>query len=1162
MTRDIISKMSLEEILHGYFPFGFPLSRKCWEWLDISKILDVEATGTFGGSPYILRSMAELINKKITESDHIEPLQTGHLASLRVIVDSLRYVELLYCHDELPGVIDKGLQWSRSTIDDERVERSPDAFAELFPPLAVNEKKITASQFLHGHTDWGSNHDSVIEETILLYLSVLNPAFQPFLFLFDDEDLKERADYQKLVVSLENYFDRQPVFSKTGQTLFESLRAPAKASPDSLEGQLQYILDNWSGFLPQDIIEKLVFAADIIKEEKQKSGLGSAPNIVPQFGKFPTGSDADERETESFSHDADWMSNVVIIAKSTHVWLGQLSKKYQRSIRYLSDIPDEELDRLAGWGFTSLWLIGIWQRSPASQTIKQKMGNPEAASSAYSLHDYVISDDLGGDAAWKNLRDRAAQRGIRLASDMVPNHVGLFSKWVLEHPDWFIQVSNPPWPGYSFNGPDLSSDDRTAVMIEDGYWDHRDAAVVFKRVDKWTGETRYIYHGNDGTGLPWNDTAQLDFTIAEVREAVIKTILHVAGMFPIIRFDAAMTLAKKHFQRLWFPRPGDGGAIPSRTEHGMSRVDFDSVFPVEFWREVVDRVAAEEPDTLLLAEAFWLMEGYFVRTLGMHRVYNSAFMNMLKSEDNAKYRQTIKNVVEFSPEILKRFVNFMNNPDELSAAEQFGKGDKYLGVTVMMVTMPGLPMFGHGQIEGFTEKYGMEYRRAYWDEAIDEDLVQQHESKIFPLMRRRNLFSGVDNFYLYDFRTADGNTDQNVFAWSNRAGDERAIIIYNNAYNRTVGSIHISSPRNIGTAENKLLDSKSLSDGLALNVGENIYYRFRDYQSGLEYLRRAQQIQDDGLFATLDGYQYHAFLDFKEIQDEFGAWAKLAQYLDNRGVASLDEAMIKMQLEPVHRAFWKTIKSGTVESPAKADKKGTLDLIENLDSFLTIAARHLNLERGEAGFAESIRKDLKFFTLDKWINDNIGDTKLVSRLADLLVVDKLESVRHVIFVTMVVRCLAVLKHPDDRRNDVDFVGAIYDDLLLGKLISQVFAEKAGDDHEAQSDMLLIPILIRHQEIITNILELSSGGERPGLFENRLTRQYLKVNDYQGHEWLDKERLEKFISALMLTAIMNIDYAYSPGIKEAGKIIEAAQKILDSAEKGGYRVDKMLKLLSD
>ena len=97
-----------------------------------------------------------------------------------------------------------------------------------------------------------------------------------------------------------------------------------------------------------------------------------------------------------------------------------------------------------------------------------------------------------------------------------------------------------------------------------------------------------------------------------------------------------MTLAKRHFQRLWFPEPGSGGAIPSRAEHGLSRAEFDAAMPIEFWREVVDRVAAEAPGTLLLAEAFWLMEGYFVRTLGMHRVYNSAFMIMLRDEDNAQ----------------------------------------------------------------------------------------------------------------------------------------------------------------------------------------------------------------------------------------------------------------------------------------------------------------------------------------------------------------------------------------------------------------------------------------------------------------------------------------------------------------------------------------------
>src|SRR5262249_43301943 len=163
---------------------------------------------------------------------------------------------------------------------------------------------------------------------------------------------------------------------------------------------------------------------------------------------------------------------------------------------------------------------------------------------------------------------------------------------------------------------------------------------------------------------PWNDTAQLNYLSAEVREAVIQTILHVARQFPVIRFDAAMTLAKKHVERLWFPEPGSGGGTPPGAGDALTQARVATRMPNQFWREVVDRVAVEAPDTLLLAEAFWLMEGYFVRTLGMHRVYNSAFMHMMRDEDNAKYRTLMKNTLEFDPEILRRYVNFQNNPDE------------------------------------------------------------------------------------------------------------------------------------------------------------------------------------------------------------------------------------------------------------------------------------------------------------------------------------------------------------------------------------------------------------------------------------------------------------------------------------------------------------------
>ena len=182
---------------------------------------------------------------------------------------------------------------------------------------------------------------------------------------------------------------------------------------------------------------------------------------------------------------------------------------------------------------------------------------------------------------------------------MVPNHMGIDSRWVVEHPEWFLSLPEPPYPGYTFGGENVAENDRVEIRLEDHYWDNSDAAVVFERRDRWSGERRYIYHGNDGTSFPWNDTAQLDFSKAAVREQVIRTIVDVARRFPVIRFDAAMVLAKKHVRRLWFPGPGEGGgAIPSRAEYGtMSQAAFDAAMPLEFWREVVDRVAVEAPDT-------------------------------------------------------------------------------------------------------------------------------------------------------------------------------------------------------------------------------------------------------------------------------------------------------------------------------------------------------------------------------------------------------------------------------------------------------------------------------------------------------------------------------------------------------------------------------------
>src|SRR5690606_5185028 len=149
------------------------------------------------------------------------------------------------------------------------------------------------------------------------------------------------------------------------------------------------------------------------------------------------------------------------------------------------------------------------------------------------------------------------------------------------------------------------------------------------RTTRSTGERRYVYHGNDGTGLPWNDTAQIDFLQASARQAVIDTVVEVARRFPVLRFDAAMALVRRHVRRLCHPPRGGGGEIPSRGAAARRREECDGAMPREFWRVVVEAVAERAPGRMLLAEAFWLMEETFVRHLGFNRVYHSAFMQRL-----------------------------------------------------------------------------------------------------------------------------------------------------------------------------------------------------------------------------------------------------------------------------------------------------------------------------------------------------------------------------------------------------------------------------------------------------------------------------------------------------------------------------------------------------
>ena len=1114
----------------NYFVFGFPLSGAAWQRYDVRDVLPDHIPTDPDLLSHEIRNLAENINGSAWRQSRGDPAVPAEvLLALRTLNQALRHVAGNYFRVENSHCLDRCRSWSTDHLGAENTTQLMHTFGELFPPLSVALAEVELDAFL------ADDGDRTILEMILLFINVTNPAAGPAVPLFDDSDLRQQSSFTAFVTGLEEYLDGEEPPGTEGQTIFQLLRAPALASPDSLSGQLAFIKENWGHLLPADLLRRLVFAIDVLKEVDLTRSAEYGPPPVLEFGPGSPGWHEDEPEPEAFSRDADWMANVVLMAKSVYVWLDQISRSTGQEVNRLDQIPDSELDRLAAWGVNGLWLIGLWQRADASRKIKQQMGNPEAAASAYALYDYRIADDLGGEEAWQNLSDRAGQRGIRLASDMVPNHMGLDSRWVVENPEYFLQLEHSPYPSHQFNGPDLCDEPHISVRIEDGYRDHSDAAVVFQRVDHNTGQVRYIYHGNDGTSMPWNDTAQLNFLLPEVREAVTRVILDVARRFPIIRFDAAMTLAKKHYQRLWFPAPGDAGAIPTRAEHGLDKPAFDEVFPTEFWRDVVDRVAAEVPNTLLLAEAFWLMEGYFVRTLGMHRVYNSAFMNMLKMEDNQKYRQTLKNVLEFSPAVLQRFVNFMNNPDERTAVEQFGKGDKYFGCMLLLVTMPGLPMIGHGQVEGFSEKYGMEYRKAYWDEPVDQDLVARHEREIFPLMRRRHLFSGSDNFSLFDFDADGGWVDDNVFAYTNRTGDEKALIIFNNSYEQTSGRARQASAYNVGSAEEPHLVQRTLGEALDLDGSPGIWYIFRDRISNLEFLRRGAELAYEGFATHLNGYEARALIDFRPVHESAGRWAEVADMLQGGGTPDVGQAVRRLEVAPQLAAIQPWVDSevlAALEWPLADEEKSTAkpnppkSLPASLTKTLAALQQLRDLEPA-ADLGRQSRQDL---------------TDLLAAVPGSRI---LQAIYLRDLLSLVPGPWAAPKKPTPQ-----LAGLAPHDLALVRAdLQNALVHWTGHEFAGHSTVDLAELLLSSTD---NLVPMAKGrvGWFLALLDLPAARTYLGINEHQGRTYLRQEALVTYLKAMVVAGLL-----VNEG-ESASALLDAQALVLEAAQRAEYDVENL------
>ena len=272
-----------------------------------------------------------------------EPLTAGQLHAAGLLVAVLGRIVDRYRAEADPTAIAAADDWLRARLGNQPTLAAVAAFAAEFPArLSIPEP---------------ADPSTAIAQLLLLASLDENAAVDPFRELVDLRAVREGQALGAVADELEAFFAERPGFGPEGRSLVELLRQPAAAAPGSLADQLRWIREHWAGLcggLIDDLLDRLLVALDVLAEERQAAdrawfaahdaGAGG-PAEVYQY---------DVGEEERFSPDRDWMPSLVLIDKSTYVWLDQLSRRYAREIRTLDAIPDEELDRLAGWGISGL----------------------------------------------------------------------------------------------------------------------------------------------------------------------------------------------------------------------------------------------------------------------------------------------------------------------------------------------------------------------------------------------------------------------------------------------------------------------------------------------------------------------------------------------------------------------------------------------------------------------------------------------------------------------------------------------------------------------------------------------------------------------------------------------------------------------------------------
>ncbi len=426
-------------------------------------------------------------------------------------------------------------------------------------------------------------------------------------------------------------------------------------------------------------------------------------------------------------------------------WLRELSLVHGYEVT-LGNIPSRAYNALAELHMDAVWLMGVWERSPAGAGIIEKnsdlvnefrriladYSSSDMTGSPYCVHRYAVDAALGGERGLTAARKELAKRGIGLILDYVPNHVAPDHPWVGEHPEYFIRGSLQ----------DLASDPASYMEI---------GGNVFAR-------------GRDPYFPPWPDVLQLNAFHPGLRRAACSTLRGIAQLCDGLRCDMAMLMMNDVFARTWGHQAGPCPAD-------------------EFWIGVIGEVKRDKPHVLFLAEAYWDLEWDLMKQ-GFDYCYDKRLYDRLISDAAESVRLHLQAKGEYQ----ERLVRFIENHDEPRAAEAFPAG-RLQAAAVAGTTLPGAKLFHHGQFEGLKVKLPVFLTRRPFEE-VDGELsafyVRLLDVIDLPVLR-------MGSWRLLERSGWPDNTSfMNLVSWCWQKDGEICLIVVNLSECPSQARVHIS----------------------------------------------------------------------------------------------------------------------------------------------------------------------------------------------------------------------------------------------------------------------------------------------------------------------------------------------------------------------------------